>query len=179
MKVHFHDIKEITLKLYRKVYMLTYKKLASIAILSTTFFTTTLTIPYIDGFEFYKNKNYTQQDIVCLAKNIYFESRGEPMTGKLHVAKVTLNRANHDTLFDKTVCKVVYANKQFSWTDQKLKVKDGIAWREAQLLAKGILQGYILIPTTNALYFHAKDIKPKWAKTKTIVAKIGNHIFYS
>jgi len=159
--------------------MLTLKQLASIAILSTTFITTTIIIPQIDGFEFYKNKNYTQQDIVCLAKNIYFESRGEPMTGKLHVAKVTLNRANHETLFDKTICKVVYATKQFSWTDKELKVKSGPAWREAQLLAKGILQGYILIPTTDALYFHTKDIKPKWAKNKIIVARIGNHIFYS
>jgi spore germination cell wall hydrolase CwlJ-like protein len=159
--------------------MLTYKQLASIAILSTTFTTTTITTPHIDGFEFYKNKNYTQQDIVCLAKNIYFESRGEPMSGKLHVAKVTLNRANHETLFDKTICKVVYANKQFSWTEQGLKVKGGAAWQEAQALAKGILQGYVLVPTTNALYFHNTQVKPKWAKTKTIVAKIGNHIFYS
>jgi spore germination cell wall hydrolase CwlJ-like protein len=159
--------------------MLTLKQLASIAILSTTFITTTITIPQINGFEFYKNKNYTQQDIVCLAKNIYFESRGEPMTGKLHVAKVTLNRANHETLFDKTICKVVYATKQFSWTDKELKVKSGPAWHEALLLAKGILQGYILIPTTDALYFHTKDIKPKWAKNKIIVARIGNHIFYS
>lgn len=159
--------------------MLTFKQLASIAILSTTFITTTITIPYIKGFEFYKNKNYTQQDIVCLAKNIYFESRGEPMSGKLHVAKVTLNRANHETLFDKTICKVVYATKQFSWTEKEHKIKSGIAWREAQILAKGILQGYILIPSTNALYFHNTQVNPKWAKTKTIVARIGNHIFYS
>lgn len=159
--------------------MLTLKQLASIAILSTTFITSTINIPHLEGYQYYKNKNYTQQDIVCLAKNIYFESRGEPMSGKLHVAKVTLNRANHETLFDKTICKVVYADKQFSWTDQKLKVKDGSAWREAQLLAKGILQGYILIPTTDALYFHNTQVKPKWAKTKTIVAKIGSHIFYS
>jgi spore germination cell wall hydrolase CwlJ-like protein len=159
--------------------MLTFKQLASIAILSTTFITSTITIPHIEGYQFYKNKNYTQQDIVCLAKNIYFESRGEPMTGKLHVATVTLNRVNHNTLFDKTICKVVYATKQFSWTDKEYKVKDGYAWREAQALAKGILQGYILIPTTNALYFHTKQVSPKWAKAKIIVAKIGNHIFYS
>ena len=159
--------------------MLTFKQLASIAILSTTFITSTITIPYIHGYEYYKNTNYTQQDIVCLAKNIYFESRGEPMEGKLHVARVTLNRANHETLFDKTICKVVYATKQFSWTTTEYRVKDGYAWREAQALAYGILKGYILMPTTNALYFHNKQVNPKWAKTKTIVAMIGNHIFYS
>lgn len=159
--------------------MLTFKQLASITILSTAFITSNISIPHIEGYQFYKNKNYTQQDIVCLAKNIYFESRGEPMSGKLHVATVTLNRVNHNTLFDKTICKVVYATKQFSWTDKESKVREGIAWREAQALAKGILQGYILIPTSTALYFHTKQVNPKWAKAKTIVAKIGNHIFYS
>jgi spore germination cell wall hydrolase CwlJ-like protein len=159
--------------------MLTFKRLASIAILSTTFITITLKTPHIDGYEYYKDNKYTQQDIACLAKNIYFESRGEPIAGMLHVAKVTLNRVNHNTLFDKTICKVVYANKQFSWTDQKTVIKDKQAWRAAQTLAKGILEGYVLIPTSNALYFHTKQIKPKWASAKQIVAKIGNHIFYS
>jgi spore germination cell wall hydrolase CwlJ-like protein len=159
--------------------MLTFKELASIAILSTTLTSSTLSIPKIDGYEYYKNNKHTQQDIACLAKNIYFESRGEPISGKLHVAKVTLNRVNHSTLFDKTICKVVYANKQFSWTIKEYKIKDSTAWREAQAIAKGILQGGIPLPTTNALYFHTKDIKPYWSKNKIIVAKVGNHVFYS
>jgi spore germination cell wall hydrolase CwlJ-like protein len=159
--------------------MLTLKQLASTAILSTIFITTTLKTPYLDGYEYYKTNKYTQQDIACLAKNIYFESRGEPFSGMLHVAMVTLNRVDHNTLFDKTICKVVYASKQFSWTSQKTQVKDSVAWRTAETLAKGILAGHILMPTTNALYFHTKQVKPSWAKHKTIVAKIGNHIFYS
>ena len=159
--------------------MLTFKQLASITILSTAFITSTITIPRIEGYQYYTNKNYTQQDIVCLAKNFYFVSSGEPMSGKLAVAKVTLNRANHGTLFDKTICKVVYAPKQFSWTQTDYKVREGNAWKEAQALAKGILYGHILIPNIDALYFHTKQVSPKWAKTKTIVAVIGNHIFYN
>ena len=159
--------------------MLTLKQLASIAILSTTFITSTITKPSMDGYEYYTTKSYTQQDILCLAKNIYFESRGEPITGKIAVALVTLNRVNHGTLFDKTVCKVVYAHKQFSWTDTNYKIKDGYAWQEAQALAYGILKGFILVPSMNALYFHTKQVNPHWARTKTIVAVIGNHIFYS
>jgi spore germination cell wall hydrolase CwlJ-like protein len=159
--------------------MLTLKQLASTAILSTIFITTTLKIPYLDGFEYYKNTTHTQQDIACLAKNIYFESRGESFMGMLHVAKVTLNRVDHNTLFDKTICKVVYAKKQFSWTNQAAHIKDSVAWRTAQILAKGILSGHILVPNTTALYFHTKQVKPNWAKHKTVVATIGNHIFYS
>lgn len=159
--------------------MLTLKQLASTAILTTIFITTTLKTPYLDGYEYYKINKYTQQDIACLAKNIYFESRGEPFSGMLHVARVTLNRVDHNTLFDKTICKVVYASKQFSWTNQKTRVKDSAAWHIAETLAKGILAGHILLPASNALYFHTKQVKPIWAKSKTVVAKIGNHIFYS
>ena len=47
------------------------------------------------------------QEAVCLAKNIYFEARGESLAGKLAVAKVTLNRTKHED-FPDSVCKVVY-----------------------------------------------------------------------
>ena len=42
----------------------------------------------------------------CLAKNIYFEARGESMQGKIAVASVTMNRV-HNARFPDTVCGVV------------------------------------------------------------------------
>jgi spore germination cell wall hydrolase CwlJ-like protein len=29
-----------------------------------------------------------------------------------------------------------------------------------------------------ALFYHAVSIRPDWARTKTAVATIGNHVFY-
>lgn len=119
------------------------------------------------------------RELQCLAKNIYFESRGEPFHGKIAVAQVTLNRVQHDTNFKSTICGVVYENKQFSWTDSKPTVKDKQAWQEALVIANAVVAGTLRIPDFNALYFHTKQVKPVWRKTKKIVRVIGNHIFYA
>lgn len=119
------------------------------------------------------------QDIECLAKNIYHEARGEPFHGQVAVALVTVNRLASG-LFQNTVCKVVYANSQFSWTlDKHKKVRDHKAWASAVEIATAVLSRKIYNPDFTAVYFHAKQVQPKWSKTKTIIARIGNHIFYA
>ena len=119
------------------------------------------------------------QDIECLAKNIYHEARGEPFQGQVAVALVTVNRLSSG-LFQKTICETVYAHKQFSWTlDKNKRVRDSKAWATAVKVATAVLTKRIYEPKFNAVYFHANHVSPKWAKTKTITAKIGNHIFYA
>jgi len=56
----------------------------------------------------------TSTDVECLAKNIYFEARGENIKGQLAVGLVTINRMK-DERWPDDVCGVVYQNKQFSW----------------------------------------------------------------
>ena len=119
------------------------------------------------------------QDINCLAKNIYHEARGEPVEGQIAVAQVTLNRVRSGE-FGSSICKVVYAKNQFSWTlDKRKKVKSTKEWDASMALAIEVLKGNSQIPNFNALYFHTKHIRPKWAKSKTKVTIIANHIFYS
>lgn len=119
------------------------------------------------------------QEIECLAKNIYHEARGEPFHGQVAVALVTVNRVASG-LFQNTVCKVVYAHRQFSWTlDKNKKVRDSKAWASAVEIATAVLSRKIHQPDFTAVYFHTKQVLPKWAKTKTITARIGNHIFYA
>lgn len=129
------------------------------------------------------NYNYvlahTKKDLECLAKNIYFEARGESKEGKIAVAQVTLNRVIHQTEFNKTICGVVYQKDQFSWTnDRVLNIKDGYQWEEAQHIALGILQGKLFLENFDALYFHANYVKPTWRNTKQYITTIGKHIFY-
>ena len=50
----------------------------------------------------------------CLAKNIYFEARGESRNGKIAVANVTINRVNNKR-FPNTVCDVVYQAVHSTW----------------------------------------------------------------
>lgn len=127
----------------------------------------------------YSTVKATKAELLCLAKNIYYEARGEPMQGKIAVAQVTLNRVIHRTEFDASICQVVYAKQQFSWTAEKHREPRGEAWLEAQALAKAVIVGVAHLPEFKALYFHNLTVKPRWRKTKDLVATIGNHIFYA
>ena len=129
------------------------------------------------------NYNYVlahnKRDLECLAKNIYFEARGESRQGKIAVAQVTLNRVIHPGEFHKTICGVVYQKDQFSWTNlPKQTIKDLQQWEESLHIAKGVLTGRMFLENFDALYFHADYVKPQWRATKQYISTIGKHIFY-
>ena len=126
----------------------------------------------------YQTVKATKSELLCLAKNIYYEARGEPLQGKIAVAQVTLNRVIHRTEFHSSICQVVYAKSQFSWTHEHHREPRGDQWLEAQVLAKLVVQGVAYLPDFKALYFHNLTVKPQWNRTKELVARIGNHIFY-
>ena len=46
-----------------------------------------------------------QQEVYCMAENIYYEARNEDIKGQFAVASVTLNRTK-DARFPSTVCGV-------------------------------------------------------------------------
>mgnify|MGYP003336168828 CR=1 FL=1 len=131
------------------------------------------------------------QQILCMAKNLYYEAAKEPFEGKLAVAQVTLNRVNSGK-FPSDICSVVYQKTvdqnlrtvcQFSWTCmvKELVVRDKYAWEESMMIAKRALTEPVLhdkIAQSNALYYHATYVNPGWNKSK-VVTKIGNHIFYT
>lgn len=123
------------------------------------------------------------EDLYWLAINIYHEARNEPLIGRIAVGVVTLNRV-YDPRYPNTVKTVVTEYKQFSWYNNR-KVpppKNKKAWEDSQRIARFLLtQGYesdIVGVLEGATHFHAIYVNPKWAKTKTLVGRIGNHIFY-
>jgi spore germination cell wall hydrolase CwlJ-like protein len=112
----------------------------------------------------------------CLARNVYYESRNQPIEGQIAVAKVTLNRAE-DARWPSSACAVVKQRKQFSWVGKKQPEPYGDAWDKAQIIA---ITAYILPdPTDGATHFHADYVSPYWAKHKKIKTIIGDHIFYA
>ena len=131
----------------------------------------------------YEKKQKVMREVECLARNIYFEASGEPRTGKIAVAEVTMNRVKSKQ-FPRTVCGVVYQKTrgtcQFSWVCQDgKKIRSTSAWRESLQIAENILiskRRYGIIG--NAMYFHADYVSPSWADEKKLIAQIGNHIFY-
>lgn len=132
-----------------------------------------------------------RKEIKCLADNIYFEAKNEPLEGQIAVAEVTLNRVEHPE-YPKTVCGVVWQqNKdrrtgrkvaQFSWTlDGRPDVpKSKETYDEIYALAEEILLYGLdsAIVGPEALFYHATYVKPRWSRQMVRVMRIGNHIFY-
>ena len=121
------------------------------------------------------------RQVICLAKNIWFESRGEPSVGQLAVAMVTLNRVEGG-FWPKTVCEVVYEQGQFSWTMQpglRNKKPAGEQWEQILQLSATIMHRKDLFDdiTHGATYFHATYVKPGWSKLQH-TTKLGQHVFY-
>ena len=114
--------------------------------------------------------------LLCLAMNIYHESRGEPHSGQVAVAMVTMNRANWDNA---KVCEVVYKRRQFSWTQKSRKLpQEPLAWNRAQRIANEVLGGEVEDITDGATHFHAHGVKPVWRLNILRTVRIGEHIFY-
>ncbi len=137
---------------------------------------------------------WTQEDRYCLALNIYFEARSEPIEGQYAVADVTMYRTMHADYPD-TICGVVQDAQyhpwnpnlpvrdkcQFSWfCDGKSDTPvDGAAFQTALEIATDVLtdpQYPGIIPY--AIFYHAEYSRPNWAESMVFVRGIGQHLFY-
>jgi len=122
-------------------------------------------------------------DEYWLAMNIYYEAASESRIGKIAVGIVTLNRVA-DPRYPKSVKGVVTEPNQFSWyNDRNLKTpSNSEMWKECLHIAKMLLtkgaDNDIMSMLEGATHYHASYVKPPWAKTKTKVVQIGEHIFY-
>ena len=121
------------------------------------------------------------KDFDCLAKNIYHEAGVEDRFGKVAVAQVTINRLNEGK-WGNSVCKVVHAKAQFSWTLNKKKLAEkpkGQLWDESVAVAREFSKGVRVKGLEDSQYYHAEYIKnPAWTKAKRVAKQIGQHIFY-
>jgi spore germination cell wall hydrolase CwlJ-like protein len=131
--------------------------------------------PVVDEIEI------SQEDVNCLAKNIYYEAPAEPYLGKLAVATVTMNRVRHPG-FPKTVCDVVYQRNsrgcQFSWTcGPKARFNNNLYNQSVEIAKKVLTTNIKVVSLENALYFHNTKVKPNWSFARPVV-QIGGHIFY-
>lgn len=116
-------------------------------------------------------------ELRCLAGAIYFEAKGEPLTGQLGVAQVILNRTQSGR-FPRTVCSVVKQRGQFAFLrdGEMPAIPDNAHYRTAMAVAQVALDGGWESPVGDALFFHASRVAPSWGKRR--VAAIGGHVFY-
>ena len=119
-------------------------------------------------------------DMKCLAQAVYFEARGDPLSGQLAVARVVIYRTASG-LYPSDYCSVVTQRAQFSFVKGgRIPQADETsrAWLRAKAIAQIAHQDLWECEADDALYFHATYVNPRWARRKTQLARIDTHVFY-
>lgn len=126
-----------------------------------------------------------ERELTCLAQTVWFEARGSHFADKLAVAQVVVNRVASADHAD-TVCAVVWAPAQFSWTADGLSdrvVLDGPidenAWTDSVLAALTAYSAALPDLTFGATHFHADYVRPSWAGELHARGRFGRHLYYA
>ena len=132
-------------------------------------------------------------DYHCLASNIYWEARNQPLLGRLAVAQVTQNRVDNSRYPD-TICSVVKQTKfypsgnidlhscQFSWycdgvSDIPLEHELDV-YEEAFYMAVDFIENRPIDVTEGSTHYHNTKVNPSWSKSLDKIVQIEEHIFY-
>ena len=127
----------------------------------------------------HRSSAVASREMECLAGAVYFESKGEPLSGQLAVGQVIANRAKSGR-FPKSYCGVVFQPSQFSFVRgrQLPAIARGSAhWKTAVAIAHIVANDLHDAVAPRALFFHARYVSPNW-KRMSRVATVGNHVFY-
>ncbi|MFM7404138.1 MAG: cell wall hydrolase [Erythrobacter sp.] len=119
-------------------------------------------------------------ELRCLAGAVYFEARGEELAGQLAVAQVVINRTE-DGRFPRSYCGVVAQPGQFSFMRGSRMPSiptRSAAWQRAVAVARIAHDELWESEAGNAVFFHARSVRPGWSRAKTRLAQIDTHIFY-
>lgn len=135
---------------------------------------------------------HDEEEVRCMALNLYHESRSESRLSRFAVGQVVFNRVESPK-FPDTVCGVVKQGKhegglplrnrcQFSWycDGRDDDPRDRLAFREAMMLSRFLMatKGYLPDLTEGATHYHADYVMPRWAFKYKRLFKLDRHIFY-
>jgi len=121
----------------------------------------------------------------CLTEALYFEARGETISGQFAVAEVILNRVDSKR-FPDTLCGVINQGTgkkyqcQFTYTCDGLpeNIGEAASFERVGKIARIMIDGADRGLTKGATHYHTKAVNPRWAKVFPRTATIGVHHFY-
>ena len=126
-------------------------------------------------------KGQTNKDVKCLAYSIFREAGNQKPQDQYAVGQVHINRLKQGS-WGKSMCKVVFAKAQFSWTLEKKLVQWSAKQQDYYMtIAQGMMREGVQVKplvSTKILHYHATYVQPKWGDKSAIVATAGAHIFY-
>ncbi|MBM4763573.1 cell wall hydrolase [Bacillus sp. B15-48] len=115
-----------------------------------------------------------KKELKLLARLVHAEAKGEPFEGKVAVAKVVLNRMEHEQ-FPDTIEEVIYQKNAFE------PVQNGSIQEPANEEARQAVKEAIKADEEehdDILYFYNPDTATSnWIFSRQVVKKIGNHSF--
>ena len=116
---------------------------------------------------------YDTDDLYWLSRIIHAESGNQPMSGKIAVGNVIMNRveSNH---FPDTVYSVIFQKNQFS--PARSGSVNKAPSEESVIAAKLVMDGAEALD--GVLYFNQTGLNCWAARNKALIATIGNHSFY-
>src|SRR3990167_8770964 len=119
--------------------------------------------------------------LFALSLVVWRESRGESTLGKLLVAQTIENRVR-DPRWPDTYVGVITQPWQFSAFNRNdpnallFPTELDRSWPDCVAVAEAVLS--TPAPFTTANHYHAKSVRPNWARDDAIVASEGDHVFY-
>ena len=117
---------------------------------------------------------YEEDAVYWLSHIIYAESGNQPLSGKIAVGNVIMNRVE-SPLFPNTIYTVIFQKNQFS------PVSSGSIYRdpneESVIAAKLVLDGAEALD--DVLFFNRSGLNCWASRNKDLVAVIGDHAFYA
>lgn len=129
----------------------------------------------------YSGPPLNPDEIYCVAKAVYSESRGEPVMGQVAVAWGIKNRITSKD-FPATACGVIYDEKhavQFPHIKQVKIDYSSPEWESAVEVAGFVWAGFVDDPIDGMRFWYApkKASKPTWTRFAQ-QRRIGSHVFY-
>ena len=118
-------------------------------------------------------------EVMCMAKVIHDEARGESYRGKIAIATVVMNRVKSGKYPD-NICDVAYQKHkgicQFSGMCKKKRKE--IDDTSLKIAYNTVVRGKYPDPTRGATHFHNDTVSPAWSEIYAKTARIGSHTFY-
>jgi spore germination cell wall hydrolase CwlJ-like protein len=122
-------------------------------------------------------RHSSDYDLSLLATACARESSGQSATDKIAVISVIINRSENQSIET-----TLLARGQFQWANSRSirRVINNDEYRECLILARDYvnhLDDYRHISELSLLFFHNRNVNPRWPYTRRLETR--NHIFYS